>query len=57
MQVITHIICIICNIQMVQIFEYFELNNNNPMRVMQGGSESNTTAMQVMHEALLCDYV
>ena len=46
MRVITCIICTIPNIQMIQIFEYIE-SKNNAMRVMRGGFESNTTAMQV----------
>ena len=32
---------------MIQIFEYFKLNNND-MRVMGGRFESNTTAMRAM---------
>ena len=47
MGVIPRIICIIRNILMIQIFEYFELNNN-ALLVMRGGFELNTIAMQVM---------
>ena len=43
MQVIT---CIIHNICYIQIFEYFEMNNN-AKQVMLSGFKSNTTAMQV----------
>ena len=47
MWVITHIICNIRDIHMIQNFEYFE-SNNNPMRVMQGRFESSISAMRVM---------
>ena len=47
MQVITHIICGIHVICMIQNFEYFELNHN-PMRVLRGRLKLSISAMQVM---------
>ena len=70
LKVITCIIGIIHNTWMIQIFEYFELNNNY-IQVMQGGFKSNTTALRVMqvlesrrgepclmssHYASICEY-
>ena len=47
MQVITCIICSIDGICMIQIFKYFE-SNNNPLRVMQGRFELIISGMLVM---------
>ena len=50
MQVITHIICNIHDILIIQIFEYFELNND-PMRVMRGGFKLSISDMRVLESS------
>ena len=46
-QVITRIILSICDVCMIQIFKYFE-SNNNPMKVMRGRFKASIGPMRVM---------